>query len=352
MTNNVTRSTARYEILAWSFGVFGLTLLGSFCFVPIREKHFDDFVRLSVSQVDLGEIPFGEQGKSEFFMTNRTQQKIPFKATADCSCTVLEPESGMLEPMASLRIRVTYKPKAIGTNNTSFHHEGSDITVSLLANDRRLDQFLGVRGQSVIPAMIDPLGLRSAIEPFKRSATSFVFSIAEDVESVTLKSTPDFLAGLVLSRSGSQVELKAEVEQLPGVHIGDAEIEFVVKGIKKPMLAHLPVSITVEKPYQIESKTIVLTPDSDGTIKISPKHGVSKVEFVKFDPDSSLVPARIAPDGLSVLVWCSDLRSESFPIVGKIHATIRVTQSSGAELLFDEFVTFVVSEGGLFDCGT
>jgi len=321
-----------------------------FFFYPFREKQFDDFVQLSVSKIELGKIACSEQGTGEFSLTNRTKQKIPFRLDADCSCTTLEPKSGVLEPLSTARVQVKYKPKSIASSDSSLHQEGSDITINLLGNDRRLVRFIGVRAQTLFPAVFDSHGLRSTVEPFKPSQFSSVLTIAKDVDSVQLKSKPEFLDSLELIRNGTQVELRGQVNQFPGVQQGELEIEFVIRDVAIPVSLRLPVWINVENPYRIESQTLAFQPGSVRTIKVAPRFDVAKVAFVKIDSDSTMVSARIEGlDSQSAAILCGEKGQVDFPVIGRLDGVVRVTRRSGEELLFNEVLPFVISEGGLLD---
>ena len=116
------------------FAAVGLSLLFCFSMSPWREKQFDDFVAISSTSVDLGQVVCFEKANGEFTLTNLTSAPIPFRVAADCSCTTIASPSGVIEPSAAHVVKFTYSPKSIAALASSIHKEGSDITVSLAAS--------------------------------------------------------------------------------------------------------------------------------------------------------------------------------------------------------------------------
>lgn len=337
--------TLSAERIGFFFAAVGLSLLGCFLFSPWREKQFDDYVAISTNPVELGQVACFQKAHGEFTLTNLSNDRIPFKVNADCSCTSLETTSGFLEPRSKQLVKFSYTPKSVASPDTSIRQEGSDITVSLLAKDNKLSKLVAVRADGVFPLIMDSFRLSSSVEPLRLSEVVIPFSVAKDVKNVRMVSAPSFLSESRVGETGGAMAFLANIEMPIGTNKGHVVLEIDVENVIKPVRMELPIAVIVEKPYAFSSDVLSLSPNSSFLMEVRPKFGALRSEFIRVETECPLLTTIV--DGHSVTISCASGNEVLLPITGRLGVSIRTVFPDGRELMTDDDLPFTVSEGGL-----
>lgn len=83
-----------------------------------REQH--QGIELTPASQDLGTVIYGEIAKTEFVLTNNTNQTVKLtRVSTSCSCTRAEAERLVLEPYAFTKIKVSFDP--------AIHQDDTDL---------------------------------------------------------------------------------------------------------------------------------------------------------------------------------------------------------------------------------